>query len=200
MLPNEAILGWINCLEQTSWNLYDPILHLRKMSLLKEPLGKVPTLGNITLGCPRWPSPALDRAARVSTHCGAFCHPLTGIMWGNHKQQQSEFSPFYFYFFQTWAGGQWDLGSALRSAAEPGCQEGGFAAAASWRDSAGANPAAEGVFGTRTLQSSLLVPLMAQLFLPQLSSKLLPTLPSLKPHWLESQFHPPSMSHLHIFA
>lgn len=107
---------------------------------------------------------------------------------------------FIFIIFRSWAGGQWDLGSALRSAAGPGCQEGGFVVAVSWRDSAGADPTAEGVFGTRTLHSSLLVPLMAQLFLPRLSSKLLPTLPSLKPHWLESQFHPPSMSYLHIFA
>lgn len=60
MLLNKAILGWINCLEQTSWNLYDPILHVRKMSLLKQSLGKVPTPGSITLGCLCCPSPDLD--------------------------------------------------------------------------------------------------------------------------------------------
>lgn len=95
MLPNKAILGWINCLEQTSWNLYDLILHVRKMSVLKQSLGKVPTLGSVTLGCLCWPSPDLDRAAWLSMHCSAFCHPFPGIMSGitNRSKASSHFPP-----------------------------------------------------------------------------------------------------------
>lgn len=45
-------------------------------------------------------------------------------------------------------------------------------------------------FGTRTLPSSLPVPLL-QLFLPQLSTELLPTLPSLKPCWFRQPVSSP---------
>lgn len=120
------------------------------MSLLKQSLGKAPTLGSITPGCPCWPSPALDRAAWVSTHCSAFCHPFPGFAGGNCKQQQqSKFFFLYFFFFyfpfQPWAGGKGDLGSALRSAAEPGCREGGLVLY--FAGAVGADPAAKGILG-----------------------------------------------------
>lgn len=131
MLPNKAILGWINCLEQTSWNLYDLILHVRKMSLLKQSLGKVPTLGSVTLGCLCWPSPDLDRAAWLSMHCSAFCHPFPGIMSGitNRSKASSHFPP----------------PPLATPVAEVGCREGGLVL--HFAGSVGADPTAKGIWG-----------------------------------------------------
>lgn len=100
---------------------------------------------------------------------------------GHHKQQQSKFSPLFFFFFpQFWAGGKGNLGTALDQLLNWGIKREVWCCVLLVLQEPIPPPKAFWDVYPPVITAR---PVMAWLFLPQLSSKLPPTLPNLKQRW-----------------